>query len=84
MPMFFVLLYLIALAIPQNCQNSLKCLKMQILGVKDIKGNYRPVSIQKYLKMHVEQMSQFFENIFSKYQCGFGRVSVPNNVFWQC
>ena len=43
---------------------------------KDIKGNYRPVSILPNLskifeKCMSEQMSQFFENIFSKYQCGF-------------
>ena len=43
---------------------------------KDIKGNYRPVSILPNLskifeKCMFEQMSQFFENIFSKYQCGF-------------
>ena len=45
-------------------------------GKKDIKGNYRPVSILPNLskifeKCMFEQMSQFFENIFSKYQCGF-------------
>ena len=43
---------------------------------KDIKGNYRPVTILPNLskifeKCMFEQMSQFFENIFSKYQCGF-------------
>ena len=45
-------------------------------GKKDIKGNYRPVSVLPNLsnifeKRMFEQMSQFFENIFSKYQCGF-------------
>ena len=45
-------------------------------GKKDIKGNYRPVSILPNLskifeKYMFKQMSQFFENIFSKYQCGF-------------
>ena len=45
-------------------------------GKKDIKGNYRPVSILPNLskifeKRMFEQMSQFFENIFPKYQCGF-------------
>ena len=45
-------------------------------GKKDIKGNYRPVSILPNLskifeKCIFEQISQFFENIFSKYQCGF-------------
>ena len=42
-------------------------------GKKDIKGNYRPVSILPNLskifeKCMFEQMSQFFENIFSRYQ----------------
>ena len=45
-------------------------------GKKYIKGNYRPVSILPNLskifeKCMFEQMSQFFENIFSKYQYGF-------------
>ena len=58
---------------------------MQILGTPlclykkgkiYIKGNYRPVSILPNLskifqKCMFEQISQFFENIFSKYQCGF-------------
>ena len=43
-------------------------------GKKDIKGNYRLVSVLPNLskifeKCMLEQMSQFFENIFSKYQC---------------
>ena len=43
---------------------------------KDIKGNYRPVIILPNLskifeKFMFEQMSQFFENRVSKYQCGF-------------
>ena len=45
-------------------------------GKKDVKGNYRPVSILPNLskvfeKLMFKQMSQFFQNIFSKYQCGF-------------
>ena len=45
-------------------------------GKKDIEGNYRPVSILPNLskifeKCMLEQMSQFFGNIFSKYQCTF-------------
>ena len=45
-------------------------------GKKDIKGNYRPVSIlpnlSKIFEKHIfKQMSHFFENILSKYQCGF-------------
>ena len=44
-------------------------------GKKDIKENYRPESILPNLskifeKCMFEQMPQFFENIFSKYQCG--------------
>ena len=43
---------------------------------EDIKGNYRPVrslpNLSKiFEKCMFEQMSQFFENIFSKCQCGF-------------
>ena len=45
-------------------------------GKKYIKGNYRPESILPNLpkifeKCMFEQMSQFFENLFSKYQCVF-------------
>ena len=45
-------------------------------GKKDIKANYRPVSILPNLskvfeKLMFKQMSQFFQNIFSKYQYGF-------------
>ena len=45
-------------------------------GKKDIKGNYRPVSILPNLskileKFMFKQMSEFFENIFLKYQRGF-------------
>ena len=45
-------------------------------GKKDIKGNYRPVSIlpnlSKIFEKHIfKQMSHFFENILSKYQRGF-------------
>ena len=45
-------------------------------GKKDIKGNYRPVSILPTLskifeKCILTQMLQFFSNIFLKYQCGF-------------
>ena len=54
-------------------------------GKKDIKGNYRPVSILPNLskifqKCMFEQISQFFENIFSKYQCGFRKVLSSGNV----
>ena len=45
-------------------------------GKKDIKENYRPVSILPNLskifeKLMFKEMSQFFDKIFSKYQCGF-------------
>ena len=45
-------------------------------GKKNDKGNYRPVSILPNLskifeKYMLEEVSPFFENIFSKYQCGF-------------
>ena len=55
-------------------------------GKKDIKGNYWPVSalpnLSKIFEKHIfKEMLHFFENILSKYQCGFRRVSVPNIVF---
>ena len=45
-------------------------------GRKDIKENYRPVRILPNLskifeKCMFKQISKFFENIFSKYQCRF-------------
>ena len=45
-------------------------------GKKDIKRNYRPVSIFPNLskifeKCMLEQKSQLIENKFWKYQCGF-------------
>ena len=45
-------------------------------GKKDMKDNYRPVSILPNLskifeKLMFKEMSQFFDKIFSKYQCGF-------------
>ena len=57
-------------------------------GKNVIEGNYRPVSILPNLskifeKYMFEQMSQFFENIFSKYQCAFRKGSSTSYVFWQ-
>ena len=45
-------------------------------GKKDVKGNYRPVSIlpnlSKMFEKHIfKQMSHFLKNILSKNQCGF-------------
>ena len=45
-------------------------------GRKDAKQNYRPVSIlptlsKIYERSMFKQMSSFFEDIFSKHQCGF-------------
>ena len=45
-------------------------------GKKDMKENYRPVSILPNLskifeKLMFKEMSQFFDKIFLKYQCGF-------------
>ena len=45
-------------------------------GNRSEKGNYRPVSILPNISKVFErciykQMSQFFEGIISKYQCGF-------------
>ena len=45
-------------------------------GKKDLKDNYRPVSIlpvlsKLYERSLFKQISEFFENIFSKNQCGF-------------
>ena len=48
-------------------------------GKKDIKSNYRPVSIlpnlsKNFKKCVFTQISQFFNNIFSKYQYGFRKI----------
>ena len=45
-------------------------------GKKDLKDNYRPVSILPVLtklceRSMLKEISEFFENIFSKNQCGF-------------
>ena len=45
-------------------------------GKRDLKDNYRPVSIlpvlsKLYERSMFKQISEFFENIFSKNQCGF-------------
>ena len=45
-------------------------------GKKDVKDNYRPVSILPNLskifeKCMFKQITQFFDKMFSKYQCGF-------------
>ena len=45
-------------------------------GKKDLKDSYRPVSIlpvlsKLYERSMFKQISEFFENIFSKNQCGF-------------
>ena len=45
-------------------------------GKRDLKDNYRPVSVLPFLSKLYErsmfkQISEFFENIFSKNQCGF-------------
>ena len=45
-------------------------------GKRDLKDNYRPVSIlpllsKLYARSMIKQISDFFENIFSKNQCGF-------------
>ena len=58
-------------------------------GKKDIKGNYRPVSVLPNLsnifeKRMFEQMSQVLRIYFQNINLGFGRVLVPSNVFWQC
>ena len=46
-------------------------------GKKDIKRNCRPVSILPKLKIFenriFKQVSHFFDNILSKYQCGFSK-----------
>ena len=59
--------------------DSLKVADVTLLhkkGRKDLMENYRPVSILPTLSKVFErimfaQISAFFDNIFSKYQCGF-------------
>ena len=56
--------------------NELKEADIVPVHKKKSKGNYRPISIlpnisKVYEKCLYDQMSEFFGNIFSKYQCGF-------------
>ena len=56
---------------------------------KDIKGNYRPVSILPNLSKILEsaclnKCHNFLRIYFRNINVGFGRVSVPRNVFWLC
>ena len=58
-------------------------------GKKDIKGNYRPVSILPDLskifeKACMNKCHNFLRIYFRNINVGFGRVLVPSNVFWQC
>ena len=80
--MFLVIFSVVVLTALLSSRNFLKILNKPILqlhtkkGKKDIKGNYRPVGIPPNLskvfeKLMFTQMSQFFQNTFSKYQCGF-------------
>ena len=51
-------------------------------GTKTSKDNYRPVSILSniskiYKSFIFKQMSEYFESILSKYQCGFRKSSSP-------
>ena len=50
------------------------------------KENYRPISIlpnisKVYERCLHDQMLELFYNIFSKYQCGFKRVTTHSTVF---
>ena len=56
--------------------NELKEADIVPVHKKKSKGNYRPISIlpnisKVYERCLYDQMSEFFGNIFSKYQCGF-------------
>ena len=50
------------------------------------KENYRLISIlpnisKVYERCLHDQMLEYFDNIFSKYQCGFERVAAHNTAF---
>ena len=50
------------------------------------KENYRPVSILSVIckifeRLIFKQLIMFFEPVFSKYQCGFGKAIVNNTVY---
>ena len=58
-------------------------------GKKDIKRNYRLVSIlqiyQRYLKnVRLNECYNFLRIYFRSINVCFGKVSVPSKVFWQC
>ena len=50
-------------------------------GKKDIKGNYRPVNVFPNLSKTFEKYIFFKSHSFENINVGFGRVSVPSNVF---
>ena len=69
-----------------SCLKSADVTPLHKKGKKDKIDNYRPVSILPTLskcfkKCMFSQMSAYFDEIFSKYQYGFRKGTVLNNVF---
>ena len=57
-------------------------------GSKNSKENYRPVSILPNIQKMYERclfklLSNYFENIFSKFQCGFGQGLSAQYCLWK-
>ena len=55
-------------------------------GSRNLKDNYRPISIlavasKVFEKLICKQPSNHFDNIFSKFQCGFIKVFGAQNSF---
>ena len=59
-----------------SCLKSADVTSLHKKGRQDAKQNYRPVSISPtlskiYEKSMFKKLSSFFEDVFSKHQCGF-------------
>ena len=69
------------------CLKSVDVTSLHKKGKKDLKENYRPVSILARLLKVFErtifaQMSNFFDNFLSTQQCGFRKDHSTQNCLW--
>ena len=69
----------------QSCLKTANITPIYKKGKRDLKDNYRPVSIlpvlsKLYARSMIKQISDFFENIFSKNHVDSGKATAHNNV----
>ena len=69
------------------CLKSVDVTSLHKKGKKDLKENYRPVSILARLlkvfeRTNFAQMSNFFDNFLSTQQCGFRKDYSTQNCLW--